>query len=202
MGEMGVNPNNFIIHQKEISVLEAVTAATNYRFDLYEVPGGQIATEVKLNRNDAFFIYAIGLNFVQVLDTSTLSNSIWRTFPDPAVFAAAGQATALEAFNHSLLTFKTVPNERIVDFSTINLRYRPTDDVDGFGPSDSERGFFHLSGEVIVSGEADNAATLSLFGDADIAAAVQAGETTYLALRLLGHIVQNGAKPVKEFLRG
>lgn len=198
----GSSPGDFIIHQKTLRLEQAITTRTEYQFDLYEVQGGQNDSEIKLNRNDAFFVYGLALNLA-LEDTTTpvpLSNTILATFPDPAVFAGVGEAVALEAFYNALLTFRTIPVERIQNFYTNELRFRPTDDVGGYGSSDAQRGYFQLSGEVVVDGSQNNSMVLSLNADADIAAAVVAGQTNWLVIKLLGHIVQNGARKVGQFM--
>ena len=204
MAKSGLNPDEFIIHQKTLRIEQAITSATVYKYNLYEVQSSQNPTEIKLNRNDAFFCYGMALN-IALEDTTTpvtMANTVLQTWPDPAIFAAAGEAVALEAFYNALLTFKTVPTERIVDFATNELRFNPgAADINKYGNSQNERGYFHLSGEVIMDGKEDNSLVLSLPSNASIAAAVVAGQTNWTVVKLLGHVVQNGSKAISQFLR-
>jgi len=195
---------DFIVQPYVLKLMQQVTSRTEYRFDLYEEQSGQQAYERRLNRNDAFFMSHIGLGLI-LEDTATpvpVSNTQVRTFPDPAVFAGAGEATALEAFYNAQLTVKTDPIERITDFDTNVLRYLPLfDQPDAWGPSLEERGYFELAGEVIFDGAQNNTIQLSLNADADISAAVGiAGQNTWVVMMLFGNLVLQGARKVGQYM--
>lgn len=203
LGPMGVR-DNFIVQPSVIRLEQEITARTEYRFDLYEVQGGQSPSERKLNRNDAFFASHIALCLLRE-DTGTpvpISNTQIIAYPDPTIFSAAGEAVALEAFYNALLTIKTDPVERVTDLDTNLLRYLPQFDQPlAWGPSLSERGYFELAGEIIFDGAQNNVITLSLNSDASIAAAVGVTDVTnYLVLMLFGNLVLQGAKKVGKYM--
>lgn len=198
--------SDFIVQPYVIRLEQQVTARTEYRFDLYEVQAGQNPSERRLNRNDAFFMSHMALCLL-LEDTTALSpvpisNSVLHTFPDPAVFAGAGEAVALEAFYNALLTVKTDPIERITDLDTNVFRYLPLFDQPlAWGPSLEERGYFELAGEVIFDGAQNNTLQLSLNSDADISAAVGiANQETWVIVLLFGNLVLQGARKVGQYM--
>lgn len=196
----------FIVQPYVIRLEQQVTSRTEYRFDLYEQQSGQNPSERRLNRNDAFFMSHVALGLL-LEDTTAeseipISNTQVRTFPDPAVFAGAGEAAALEAFYNAQLTIKTDPIERITDFDTNVLRYLPLfDQPDAWGPSLEERGYFELAGEVIFDGAQNNTVQLALNSDADISAAVGiADQRTWVVMMLFGNLVLQGARKVGQYM--
>ena len=203
----GVNvQKEFIVQPYTIRLEQQLTSRTEYRFDLYENQSSQQPSERRLNRNDAFFMSHMALCLL--LEDTTggseipVSNSVLHTFPDPAVFAGAGEAVALEAFYNAQLTVKTDPVERITDFDTNVLRYLPQFDQPlAWGPSLEERGYYELAGEIIFDGAQNNTVTLSLNSDADISAAVGiANQNTWIVLMLQGNLVLQGARKVGQYM--
>lgn len=198
--------SDFIVQPYVLKLMQQVTSRTEYRFDLYEEPSGQQAYERRLNRNDAFFMSHMGLGLLfedtTALSPVPISNSQVRTFPDPVIFAGAGEAVALEAFYNAQLTIKTDPIERITDFDTNILRYLPLfDQPNAWGPSLEERGYFELAGEVIFDGAQNNTVQLSLNADADISAAVGiADQRTWIVVMLFGNLVLQGARKVGQYM--
>lgn len=194
----------FTIYPDNIIVVQQVTSRTEYRFLIHEQSqNADNPYERKLSRNDAFYVSQIS-QLLALVDTSTvfnLSNAILTAFPDPAVFAGVGESQSLEAFYNASFTLKTSVNERIKSFDTNLLRFSPQENVDQWGPSMQERGFYRLGGEEILDGSQDNEIVLSLNRDADIAAAIGiANQETYIVYKLHGHRVAQGARRVGKYM--
>ena len=202
---------DFIVQQGAIRLENIITTRTEYNFNLFESQGSgtQTPTEIKLSRNDAFFVSDIALLMAKEVTGESavpLANTRLWSYPDAVTFAAAGESAALEAFYNSRLTFQTVPVERLQAFDTNVFRFQPPTRVvatsgDAWGPSQAERGYFPLSGEIILDGAQDNSVRISLPSNADIAAAAGiTDESNILIVKLYGHRVINGAQKVGLFM--
>lgn len=216
LAESNIDVSNFIVQPKEIRLENVITTRTNYKFSLYETQGSdtQTSTEIKLNRNNAFFATHIALNVAkEVTGVSAVPLANTRLFSYPAANTFAGgagaEAAALEAFYNALMTFKTVPEERIQELSTQVFRFEPASrlsgvDGDQWGPGFEKQGFMRLSGEIIITGNQDNSIEITLATDADVDAAAAVNlsdEQNILIARLWGFEVINGAQPVYQFLK-
>lgn len=204
--------NDFIVQPAALRVENVITTKTNYTFNLYETQGGQqqTPTEIKLNRNDAFFVTHISLLLAkQVTGVSAvpLANTRVWSYPDAVTFSGAGEAAALEAFYNALMTFKTVPIERIQALDTNVFRVEPPTRVaatsgDEWGPGMGMFGYFRLPAEIILDGSQDNSISVNLANGADIdAAAGITDESNILITKCFGYKVINGAQKVGLYLR-
>ena len=171
--------------------------------------GNQTPTEIKLNRNDAFFVSHISLLLakeVTGVSAVPLANTRLWSYPAANTFSAAGEASALEAFYNATLVFKTVPVERLQAFDTNVFRHQPdtilaATDNGKWGPDLENMGYHRLAGEIILDGSQDNAVRISLASNADIAAAAGiTDQSNILVLKLWGYRVINGAQKVVLFL--
>lgn len=202
---------DFIVQQGAIRLENVITTRTEYSFNLFESQGTgtQTPTEIKLNRNDAFFVSDIALLIAKEVTGASavpLANTRLWSFPDAVTFSGTGEVAALEAFYNAKLTFQTVPVSRLQAFDTNVFRFQPPTRVSAtaantWGPSQAERGYFPLSGEIILDGSQDNIINISLASNASIAAAAGlTNQQNILLVKLYGHRVINGAQKVGLFM--
>lgn len=204
---------DFIISPHMLKVENVITGSLRqYKFDLFQNKQADRASELKLNRNDGFFITHMGLGVYNATAGSEGQAAIY-TWPNDQVFSAAGEAAALEQFYRGAITLTTSPVERFQDYATENLKYNPgyTEDTTNFyaaigqgfwGPTPEQRGLHPLEPMVILDGYMDNSYRLDLGpGDPAAAATPAAGENVVL-LMLYGYKVINGAQVLgNAFLR-
>jgi hypothetical protein len=203
----GNNPANFIIQPFTMRIEQEISATrSSYNFIFYESRSGDSPSEIKLNRNDSFFASKVALGLAKTtVALPDLGNIQYSTFPDPVIFAGAGEAQALEGFYNGTLLMKTDPVERLKGLYTNHLRYKPQaydtsvpDPI--FGETDERRGFYPLTTETIFDGQENNQAVITLPGNVDMTAAVVDEETNYLILLVHGFLVLNGARKVGKYM--
>lgn len=214
----------FIINQKTLRIEQLLTASKNqYTFDLYENRGSDRELEIKLNRNDLFFLTHIGLCLTKQDATTTpakYGNYPLFTHPDPNYFLGDDSTNptenlALECVYNGRLTIKTEPVERLVDYHTQMFRYVPErnytiaagsqtdDEFPQWGPDIESRGFVELHPNIILDGQENNEVRLTLgSGNTELIAGAVNGsgsavDTRNVAVLLLhGFVVVNGAQKV------
>ena len=212
--------SDFIISQKTLRLQRELKSNLNsYLFDFREFSDGNSTGSNRLNQNDLFFMTDLALCVSKQDKTAgDYGNFPLFTHPDPNYFIGddtAGnlEAHALETIYNGTMTFKTSPVERIKDFLTLNLRYVPergymnqaapqiAAEWPQYGPSKAERGFYSLQPNIILDGQDDNKAELTLgqgnktliAGGVDNANA--AVPTSNLVVLLVsGFVVENGAQ--------
>jgi len=216
------NPDKYIIAEKTLRVEQLLsTTKSRYDFNLYETPDAGRAQEVKLSRNDLFFISHIGV-FVYKQDAAAdppqYGNTQLFTYPDPNFFpGAVGGAAPFEwqclyLVWRGKLALYTDPVQRIKDFSTEQCMYVPertyiqsafvgiTSDIfPQWGGSFSERGFYEMAAMPALYGQQTNRISLELGAgdqsvlDGAVDAAGEAVDTrNVLAVHLHGFNVENG----------
>lgn len=171
-----INLNDYIIHEHTLRLEKSLVAGNNtYRFQMYQNPGSDRPQEIKLNRNDAFIVTALGLAITKE-DTSTnpdnYGNYPLYTFPDPGFFlgvpgSGLNEAQCLEVIYNGQISIKTNNTERLVGLSTQHFRYVPERALSSgvppqYGPSMEYRGFFEMEPHIILNGQQDNQVELSI----------------------------------------
>lgn len=218
------DPNKYIIQPKTLRVEQLLsTTRDTYEFQLYETPGAGRDQEIKLNRNDMFFISAIAV-YVYKQNTSTTpaqyANTQKFTYPDTNFFpGAAGGTTPFEWMCLYLvwrgkLSLFTDPVQRIKDLDTSHMMYVPrrqylesafvgitSDTYPEFGPEMQARGFFELPAMPALYGQQNNRLSLELgSGDKSVidgavdAAGNSVNTRNVLQIALHGFNVENGAE--------
>jgi len=201
MSEIGFSDYLYAPHLLRLEAL--ITTRTEYQFDLYEEAGTNAETEIKLKRNDAFFLSHIGLALYQAEERS---QAVLRTWPDPFAFTTAGAAAELEQVYNGTLQFNTQPVQRLSPLSCQLFRYDPgrIQDADPiavgaalggslWGPTLEQKGLFYIEPSVILSGQDDNYLTLEIPGPSFSNAA---NDDTYIVIHLFGFKVDQGARAV------
>lgn len=220
------NPDRYITQEKTLRVEQLLSSTrASYDFNLYETPGAGRPQEIKLNRNDLFFISHISVGvYKQDAEASpaVYSNPIY-TFPDPNYFlgvsGGVNEWDCLETVYSGKCSLFTDPVQRIRDFSTLHFRYVPrrptlesafvgiTNDIPPqYGPDLEGRGFYKLSYFPALYGQQNNRFTLEL-GNGNqsvIAGGVDgAGEAVdtlnVLTVLLHGFNVENGAESLSQW---
>lgn len=214
-----------IVEYTTLQVNQVLSPTNNqYNFDLYKVPGADHPLDIKLDRNDGFFVSHIGLVLAKQ-DTSTTppryANSQEFTHPDPNFFVGLASSwnewASLYTVYNGLLTLTTGNAERIKDLFTGNFLYNPNrptllngadpDNLQEFGGSHlSQRGFYELAEMLGLSGQDNNDVKVVLgpgntaIIDGSVNAAGTAATTrNVLRLKLQGFKVVNGARAVTNF---
>lgn len=223
------DPSLYIIQEKTLRV-EALLSTTKdtYEFNLYETPNAGREQEIKLNRNDLFFVSHIGL-YVYKQDASLTpaqyGNSPLFTYPDPNYFPGRIGGTGTAEWQCLYLLWRgkfgllTDPVQRIRDMSTVNFLYVPEKqyleaafvgitnaNFPEFGQTLEKRGLFELSYMPGLNGGQNNRITLQLGSgnktviDGAVDAAGNAVTTrNVLQIVLHGYNVENGAEPASKW---
>lgn len=216
---------NFTINQKALrleSLLDPNTS--NYTLNLGESIGSDRPLEMKLNRNNAFFLTHICLCITRQdasVTPAQYGNYPLFTYPDPNYFNGddtvnVPENQALELLYNGKLTLNTSPTDRLVDFATNIYRYVPErgyveagvlntfEEFPQYGPSLEERGFFKHVPNIIFDGQDNNQLKLNLGAgnkaviDGHVNSANVAVNTrNVLVIQLFGFEVINGAKSAK-----
>ena len=206
---------------------ELDAAKESYKFDFYQ--GNTVnlrPSEIRLNRNDLFFINKIGLQIYKQDVTASLDNYNYPlyTYPDPNVFNGNDTVNLLEwqaLLNiwRGKLDLSTKPVQRIEDLSCQYFYAKPESNVleaAFVGVSNptlpewnNDMGMLDLGYSFIIDGSEDNNATLTLgTGDrtqiAGLVDAANAAVTTRNIVRLVlkGFKVNNGALKVGRWEKG
>lgn len=192
MQEVGMQDYIYSPHLLRLEAL--ITSRTDYRFDFYEQAGTDAPTEIKLKRNDAFFLSHIGLALYQNTERSQADLATW---PDPIRFATAGAAEELEQVYNGTLSLSTQPVQRVAPISCQLFKYNPGR-IQGaavggpfWGPSLEERGMLYLEPSVIIAGPDDNYVDLEIPGPSFSNAA---DDDTYIVIHAFGFKVDQGAR--------
>lgn len=191
-----------------IRMEQLLTTRTQYNFDFYQNTAGDRPTEVKLNRNDAFFFADLGMGiYKEAASGSNRQQHVW-TWPKSDVFSAAGEAAELEQLFNSLLTVKTSPVERLSNLHTSMFRYDPgyVNDTTNFyaaiggsfdGPGLAQKGLLPIEPGIIVDGYQDNSIIVDT-GDSSFTAVAGEGDDV-LTVYCWGFKVENGAGRLGQF---
>ena len=215
----------FIINEKTLRVEETLSANKSvYKLDLYQNQGSDGELEIKLNRNDLFFLTHMAVCIGREDPTNqAYANYPLYTFPDALVFDGDLsnspalyddlEAFCLEVVYNSLLTIKTVPVERIKNLWTGNFRYVPeqvstASRLSQYGPSLEQKGFFPTQPNILLDGDDNNEIEiqLQLGGKSAIGGLIESDGTAdtiqnKLVVLLQGYTVINGAKKVGQYQR-
>lgn len=173
-----VDLNSFVIHEKTIRLEKALASGKNaYKLDFYENPGSDRPQEIKLNRNDMLVITHLAVCIAQQ-DTSAghYGNYPLQTFPDPGVFLGVDgssnrESDSLEMVYNGQLSITTNNVDRLSGLATNHFRYVPqrafgSNVYAEYGPDLESRGFKSIEPGIILSGQDNNTAEISL-GDGD-----------------------------------
>lgn len=113
------------------SYLRAEVALSNnkstYAFDLKKT-GNEVATEVKLDRNDLFVVTNIGL-FMSLQFGASVGKEVLQSYPNIQVFPAAATglvAADLEAVYNGSTSLKIASRVNIENLSNLEFRYVPS----------------------------------------------------------------------------
>lgn len=212
---------NAIVEYTTLQINQLLTSTNNiYNFDLYKVPGADHPLDIKLDRNDGFFVSHIGLVLAKQ-DTSTTppryANDQEFTHPDPNYFVGVASSwnewRSLMTVYNGLMTLSTGNAERIKDLWTGNFLYNPNrpallnstdpDNRPEFGPTLDQKGFYELAEMLGLSGQDNNDIKITLGSgntaiiDGSVDAAGSAVNTrNVLRIKLQGFKVIGGARAV------
>lgn len=173
-------------------------------FNVLANQGATNVTEKRLLIPDAFHITKMFLGIFKAGTTTTASQSdiaksIVRTFPNPTVFAAAGEADNLMNFYNGKYSIK-VNQTTYIDNDEIRRFYRVGQSQQGQGPavvmprdefSAPDFGFYDTLPTIRLSGSDNNQIFCTLPDSISMAGTAS---TNYAVCILRGFYVQNGAK--------
>ena len=200
----------FYVYPHMLRVEQDITSpvSSRYTFSFFENAQADKATEIKLNRNDAFFWSHIGLGIYNATAGQEGHSQIYYT-PDPLVFTTANEATALRQIYQGNISLQTKPVERL-NMSTLPLEYNygwKTQGATGvslgssvYGPDMDSKGLFGMTPEVILSGDQDNDVILDI-GPGTFTAAVAASGVNSIVLLAWGYLVVQGANLLGRWYR-
>lgn len=222
--------SNFVINAKALRLEAALDPnKSSYTLDMAENVGADRPLEIKLNRNDAFFITHSALGIVrqnEVASPKQYGNFPLFTYPDPNYFNGDDTVNlleyqALECLFNGKVTLNTSPTDRLVDFATNQYKYIPergymeagvlntNEEIPQYGPSLGERGFFKHVPNIIFDGQDNNRVKIDLGAgdkamiDGHVDSANAAVDTrNVLVFMLFGFVVINGAKSAKMWAEG
>lgn len=119
--------NDFIISPSYLRSEQAFTSTkSNYQFDIKKV-GNEVATEIKLDRNDLFVVSRWGM-FLSNQNPASIGKEVPQSYPNLQVFpAVAGSVAAdLEAFYNGSSSLKIANRVNIENLSNQEFRYVPS----------------------------------------------------------------------------
>lgn len=124
-------PKGSIIEPSMLRVEQKLqNSRSMYQFDILQGNSGSTtSTEIKLDKNDVFFCWGVGV-FLAAFETAKRSKAVLNTFPNPVIFGAAPgsgtpQVEDLEAIYNGSLTVKLGTTQFISALPTRNFRYVP-----------------------------------------------------------------------------
>lgn len=193
---------DFLVYPKLLRLENALNPARqNYTFNLYEDAPNFRASEIRLNRNDAFVCNAIGLALYKPSAEGEEGQAPLFTWPNTEVFATAGEAEALNQLYNGTLTIRTGPVDRLKDFHTSLLKYNPNDRLIAatatatggpiWGATNAQRGLYEWEPGIIFDGSDDNKVFLNA-GPGDFSDSVPDGETNIVVVHMLGYLIEGG----------
>ena len=121
-----VRPSQIILYKKLTNNVSSIEWKVN------EETGSSVQ-EIRLDKSDVQYTDRLGL----LLHNVTISNGLeifnqpLLPYPDPQVFAAAGEAAALEGLFQGKLEIKTDTDVRLENYHTAQLRFVPNQQNDG-----------------------------------------------------------------------
>jgi len=216
---LGIDPKLHLITPQTLRVERALSASSNnYLFDFRENSSSDRPLENKLNQNDMFAMTHIALGITKQNESTTpkqYGNFKTLHTPDPNYFVGNGgnEHRGLNTLYNGKITIKTDNVDRLPEFPASILEYIPErgytklaapqtqDEWPQRGPGLHE--FFKLVPQVILNGQQNNSANLTL-GQGDIiniAGGINpAGdgivpETNVVVLLLHGFLISNAADP-------
>lgn len=116
---------DFIISPSYLRAEKAlVNTSARYIFDLKK-NGNEIATEVKLDRNDRFVVTRFGL-FLSLQFTASIGKEVLQSYPNATILTGAGLTTLdLEAIYNGFSSLKIANRVNIENLSNQEFRYVP-----------------------------------------------------------------------------
>jgi len=150
---------------------------TNYTFQISEQDGNPLATEIRLNRNDLFYIAGICVA-LQKIDSDNVSRYPVLNYPDIAIFSGDNTTNlveheALETVYNGQMTFTTSSVEKVRDMNTNQFRSVPETQGVGAGVGTAFSYTTYPEGELyfipstpmnILDGSKDNKIAFTLGG--------------------------------------
>jgi len=223
----GMDPNKFTIQEADLRLEAELSASKDaYQFNLYETAGAQRPQELRLNRNDMFFVRGMAVCLTKQDKTAgNYGNYPLFTYPDTNFFPGDNgtdlpEHAALELVYSGVTSFLTDPVTRIQNYMNFNFRYVPrrvyelptgednpnNPNYPQYGPYDEYRGFFMFSYMPAIYGNMNNRLSLEI-GTGDktlIAGGIDAdGEpvdtSNVLCVLLKGYKVLNGAEAAGQW---
>lgn len=101
-----------------------VNNKSKYTFDLKKV-GGELTTEVKIDRNDLFVVSRLGL-FLTKKVAATAGREVLQAYPNPLVFTAPAVPADLELIYNGYSSLKIGNRVNIENLSNQEFRQVPT----------------------------------------------------------------------------
>jgi hypothetical protein len=211
MAETGLSGYIYAQHLLRFEAL--LTARNSYKFNFYEQPGTDAPTEIKLKRQNAFFLTHIGIALYIAASDSVRPQSALQTWVDPFVFTGAGTNPELQQIYNGTLSLSTQPVQRIPPLSCNLFQYNPgrVQDADPpavtaalgsspWGPTLAQMGMRYMEPSVIVDGYEDNYVQLDIPGGSLTATGDDAD--VYVVVHAYGFNVDQGANRLgKYYLR-
>lgn len=217
---LNIDINNYIVNEHTLRLESELKAGKNaYSLQMYENPGSDRPQEIKLNRNDAFFIIGVGVALAKQDKTTNpprYGNYPLYTFPDPGVFlgvpaAGLNEAQCLEVVYNGKLRIKTNNTDRLTGISTQRFRYVPRRTFGSgvhaeYGPTLEAQGIFQMEPHIILNGQQNNSVELEVgTGDTAViagglnAAGAAIDTTNVLIIQLHGFLLNEAAEAALRY---
>jgi len=173
---------------------------STYVFPMLEDGGQTVAlkTEQRLNKNDVFFMTAIGFAIVEDLEAKP-GIAVPQTYPNPFIFT---QAADLEAVYNGILTYKVGTTEYI---TTLDLqRFRDVPETQQTAATNRNQnnglaGVIPLASHYKIRGtdQVEFSAKLPVYNGI-VLESVAVGTKTRMILTPIGFLIKNGASADKD----
>lgn len=192
-----------------LRIMQALDPATKkYIFSVYQVNDqNKVAPiENKLDINDGFFAFGLGLKVIKnLVADSDFNHHDHLAYADPTVFSAAGEATAVKKVWRGALSYINGNDVEIREMSTNLLEYAPErlmaskTGPQQFGPSLPEKGYSFLAPpKILIGGESD---TFELTLGNGVLTGIDgpAADKNFVSLELVGFRAVNASARLKGF---
>jgi len=174
----------------------------NVSFPVLLNEGNANPNERRLSITDAFTVTSLAIVIYKKLAANAISSAQLDTFPNPLVYAGAGEAAALQAIYNGFLSVRVNSVVYIDSLDTYRF-YRVGTAQEGvnvsagapYVASEFAKGdypFYSLTPSIRLSGATKNELNLTLPESVNMAAA--AGDDNRVVLYLRGFLEQNGAQ--------
>ena len=190
-----------IATQSYLRLENPLTTQGQVSFDVLTNQGTPTATERRLNLPDSFLITALCLLTYKTTAAITNAKSSLRTWANPFIYAAAGEAASINALYNSYFSVRVNSVVYVDSLDTMRF-YRVPVAQEGvlsavgsaYAADGYERGdypFYGMTPGIKLSGATKNELTLTLPDSVNMSAPV--GEVNYAVCYLRGILLQNAA---------